>query len=122
MNSFPGMSSACSNPLLYGWLNNNFRNEFRELFAVLRSYTSKCCKTGANNSMNTTINNNTLNKNCKSYRNCERRASQIYCGPSNLGDEDNIHDILNNGRTKDTIVMQSSINEIPLVVSCDKIN
>ncbi|XP_068156163.1 neuropeptide F receptor isoform X1 [Drosophila tropicalis] len=26
-----GMSSACSNPLLYGWLNENFRKEFREL-------------------------------------------------------------------------------------------
>ncbi|GAB6024995.1 receptor [Chamberlinius hualienensis] len=28
-----GMSSACSNPLLYGWLNNNFRKEFKEVFA-----------------------------------------------------------------------------------------
>ncbi|XP_047112083.1 neuropeptide F receptor-like [Schistocerca piceifrons] len=26
-----GMSSACSNPLLYGWLNENFRKEFREI-------------------------------------------------------------------------------------------
>ncbi|CAD7085279.1 unnamed protein product [Hermetia illucens] len=26
-----GMSSACSNPLLYGWLNENFRKEFRSL-------------------------------------------------------------------------------------------
>ncbi|KAH8382486.1 hypothetical protein KR009_003762, partial [Drosophila setifemur] len=26
-----GMSSACSNPLLYGWLNDNFRKEFHEL-------------------------------------------------------------------------------------------
>lgn len=24
-----GMSSACSNPLLYGWLNDNFRKEFK---------------------------------------------------------------------------------------------
>ncbi|KAF2363929.1 G protein-coupled receptor rhodopsin-like, partial [Trinorchestia longiramus] len=28
-----GMSSACSNPFLYGWLNNNFRNEFSSMFA-----------------------------------------------------------------------------------------
>ncbi|XP_054708424.1 neuropeptide F receptor-like [Uloborus diversus] len=28
-----GMSSACSNPLLYGWLNENFRKEFKEIFA-----------------------------------------------------------------------------------------
>lgn len=26
-----GMSSACSNPLLYGWLNDNFRKEFYDL-------------------------------------------------------------------------------------------
>lgn len=29
-----GMSSACSNPLLYGWLNENFRKEFKEIFAA----------------------------------------------------------------------------------------
>ena len=28
-----GMSSACANPLLYGWLNDNFRKEFREIWA-----------------------------------------------------------------------------------------
>lgn len=27
-----GMSSACSNPLLYGWLNDNFRKEFKDIF------------------------------------------------------------------------------------------
>ncbi|CAM1325958.1 NPY1R (predicted) [Pycnogonum litorale] len=27
-----GMSSACSNPILYGWLNENFRKEFCEMF------------------------------------------------------------------------------------------
>lgn len=26
-----GMSSACSNPLLYGYLNDNFRKEFKEI-------------------------------------------------------------------------------------------
>ncbi|XP_049794600.1 neuropeptide F receptor-like, partial [Schistocerca nitens] len=30
-----GMSSACSNPLLYGWLNDNFRKEFLEIAAAL---------------------------------------------------------------------------------------
>ncbi|KAI1289132.1 Neuropeptide F receptor [Halotydeus destructor] len=33
-----GMSSACSNPLLYGWLNDTFRKEFTELFSSFR-----CC-------------------------------------------------------------------------------
>ena len=30
-----GMSSACSNPMLYGWLNGNFRKEFFEMFACM---------------------------------------------------------------------------------------
>ncbi|KAA0190649.1 hypothetical protein HAZT_HAZT011703 [Hyalella azteca] len=30
-----GMSSACSNPVLYGWLNDNFRKEFNELWLIL---------------------------------------------------------------------------------------
>ncbi|XP_055376961.1 neuropeptide F receptor isoform X2 [Condylostylus longicornis] len=32
-----GMSSACSNPLLYGWLNENFRKEFKELLCRCKS-------------------------------------------------------------------------------------
>ncbi|MCL4150399.1 UNVERIFIED_CONTAM: hypothetical protein GTU68_020801 [Idotea baltica] len=35
-----GMSSSCSNPLLYGWLNRNFRKEFYEMFDVL----FPCCR------------------------------------------------------------------------------
>lgn len=31
------MSSACSNPLLYGWLNENFKKEFRQLFSQCTS-------------------------------------------------------------------------------------
>lgn len=29
-----GMSSACSNPFMYGWLNDNFRKEFREILCM----------------------------------------------------------------------------------------
>lgn len=29
-----GMSSACSNPFLYGWLNENFRKEFKEILGA----------------------------------------------------------------------------------------
>ena len=36
-----GMSSACSNPLLYGWLNHNFKKEFFEIFSIL----FPCCCT-----------------------------------------------------------------------------
>lgn len=32
-----GMSSACSNPLLYGWLNENFRKEFKEIMCCLQN-------------------------------------------------------------------------------------
>ncbi|XP_032578231.1 neuropeptide F receptor isoform X1 [Drosophila sechellia] len=44
-----GMSSACSNPLLYGWLNDNFRKEFQELLCrcsdtnvALNGHTTGC--------------------------------------------------------------------------------
>ena len=33
-----GMSSACSNPLLYGWLNENFKKEFKEILCHQISY------------------------------------------------------------------------------------
>ncbi|XP_037794763.1 neuropeptide F receptor-like [Penaeus monodon] len=36
-----GMSSACSNPLMYGWLNDNFRKEFLEIFGLI---CPRCCK------------------------------------------------------------------------------
>lgn len=36
-----GMSSACSNPLLYGWLNESFRKEFKELFSCCRKTSSR---------------------------------------------------------------------------------
>ena len=29
-----GMSSACANPFLYGWFNENFRGEFKLIFAA----------------------------------------------------------------------------------------
>ena len=29
-----GMSSACVNPFLYGWFNENFRCEFKRIFAI----------------------------------------------------------------------------------------
>ncbi|XP_055904468.1 neuropeptide F receptor isoform X2 [Eupeodes corollae] len=35
-----GMSSACSNPLLYGWLNDNFRKEFQELLCRYKEPTN----------------------------------------------------------------------------------
>ncbi|UYV68402.1 NPY1R [Cordylochernes scorpioides] len=42
-----GMSSACSNPLLYGWLNDNFKKEFKEIF-------STCCLSVPSNKKPTT--------------------------------------------------------------------
>nr|AGX85007.1 NPYLR8 [Aedes aegypti] len=40
-----GMSSACSNPLLYGWLNDNFRKEFNEI--LCRKESSSLVANGA---------------------------------------------------------------------------
>lgn len=34
-----GMSSACANPWLYGWYNDNFRSEFRDIVGPLM----RCC-------------------------------------------------------------------------------
>nr|XP_027197463.1 neuropeptide F receptor-like [Dermatophagoides pteronyssinus] len=40
-----GMSSACSNPFLYGWLNQTFRNEFKEIFnSFQRLFCHHCYK------------------------------------------------------------------------------
>lgn len=32
--------SACSNPLLYGWLNDNFRKEFKEILKCFKGKNS----------------------------------------------------------------------------------
>lgn len=37
------MSSSCSNPFLYGWLNQNFRNEFEQIFGGLRKLFLRVC-------------------------------------------------------------------------------
>ena len=39
-----GMSSACINPLLYGWLNDNFQKEFKELFSILFNKLCSICR------------------------------------------------------------------------------
>lgn len=41
-----GMSSACSNPLLYGWLNENFRKEYIEIWCCVKSCQACGCKRG----------------------------------------------------------------------------
>lgn len=35
-----GMSSACSNPVLYGWLNENFWKEFKDIMCISSSSAS----------------------------------------------------------------------------------
>lgn len=37
-----GMSSACSNPLMYGWLNDNFKKEFLEIIGIVLPCKGKC--------------------------------------------------------------------------------
>ena len=36
----PGMMSACTNPILYGFLNENFKKEFKEMFGKVKSILS----------------------------------------------------------------------------------
>ena len=105
------MSSACSNPLLYGWLNHNFRTEFKELYNVFQSFLAKCF--GSKN----TINNNNI-----IIARAERRPSHIYCGPTHNFDDYGEHHELHvtpNGRTRETLVVATSANDIPLAVSCE---
>ena len=45
------LTSACLNPVLYGWLNDNFRAEFNKVLCcpccvkLKKMYANKCCKT-----------------------------------------------------------------------------
>ena len=32
---FSGMASACANPILYGFLNENFKKEFKGMFQTI---------------------------------------------------------------------------------------
>lgn len=40
-----GMLSACANPVIYGYLNENFNREFKEIFANLKHLFSCSCRT-----------------------------------------------------------------------------
>ena len=40
-----GMSSACANPWLYGWYNDNFRNEFRDIASPILLCFGQICPT-----------------------------------------------------------------------------
>ena len=38
-----GMLSACANPVIYGFLNENFQREFKELFGEFKKTCQKFC-------------------------------------------------------------------------------
>lgn len=61
------MSTAITNPLLYGWLNTNFRREFTIIFSSVSSFFSKIFKrelsSSLNNNKSQAINNNNMDKN-----------------------------------------------------------
>ena len=42
------MLSACANPIIYGFLNENFKTEFKELYSILKKKLS-CCSNSNNN-------------------------------------------------------------------------
>ena len=39
-----GMLSACANPVIYGFLNENFQREFKELFGEFKKFCGGCCR------------------------------------------------------------------------------
>ena len=50
-----GMLSACANPIIYGFLNENFKTEFKEIYKILKSKLAccfVCCKRSENNNQN----------------------------------------------------------------------
>ena len=50
-----GMLSACANPIIYGFLNENFKTEFKEIYKILKSKLAccfLCCKQSENNNQN----------------------------------------------------------------------
>ncbi len=49
-----GMVSACANPVIYGYLNENFNREFRELFRVGRGCCCCCRGSGGDKGANQT--------------------------------------------------------------------
>lgn len=50
-----GMSSAVSNPLLYGWLNDNFRKEFEEILCCRKKGDNRKNVRGKNRKMDTEL-------------------------------------------------------------------
>ena len=45
------MSSACSNPILYGWLNDNFKKEFTEIYHII----TPCLRKGRSDVLNSPV-------------------------------------------------------------------
>ena len=39
-----GMLSACANPVIYGYLNENFNREFKEIFGGVKRACCCCCR------------------------------------------------------------------------------
>ena len=37
-----GMLSACANPVIYGFLNENFHREFKDLFQEIKGFFNRC--------------------------------------------------------------------------------
>jgi hypothetical protein len=46
-----GMLSACANPVIYGFLNENFQREFKDIYQKSKIFLLKCCSRKNNNRM-----------------------------------------------------------------------
>jgi len=74
------LGSACFNPLLYGWLNDNFRREFIKALcccskakAAVRGATTADARTNGGRSMATGV----VGGAARPPRRCRRRPSQV---------------------------------------------
>jgi hypothetical protein len=73
---------ACSNPLLYGWLNDNFRKEFNEILCCIKA-----------NQSSASLRLKALDASCAGKRRamsevCEiDKQSKLLLGPNNRHDD-----------------------------------
>jgi len=57
-----GMSSACANPFLYGWFNENFRTEFTVIWN--KTFGEFCCSSSSTAIVNNSPDTRALNRFC----------------------------------------------------------
>lgn len=76
------MSSSITNPLLYGWLNTNYRREFSNIFSCVSNFYHKLLKTEFNSTLRTEKSNTNGMKSNETKGKCNGTFAQIPCNSS----------------------------------------